>query len=865
MHGSSSPTSPGSASPASCVPKRTGRTISLPVLKSGGKANRSAWSGQHDTIAHSKMGKWRAIVLTLVHVVIAAHVIQWLITGLTLSPVEPSESMHTLRDGVVNAGFVFFVLAIVSTLIMGRFFCGWACHVVALQDACSWLMTKCRVKPKPFRSRLLVFVPLILAIYMFIWPVLMREVFRPLLADERGRLPIWLGQIDPLPGIRTDFIVDDFWATFPTWYIAIPFLAVCGFACVYFLGSKGFCTYGCPYGGFFGPADLLAPGKIRVDDSKCHHCGHCTAVCTSNVRVHDEVRDYGMVVDPGCMKCLDCVSVCPNDALYVGLGRPTILAKVKPGAKESAAKAKVLRDSRFDLSRTEEVVCAGLFLLFFVSYRGMLNQVPMLMAVGMAGIMTFCTWKLWRLLRDPNVRLQSFQLKFKGRLRLAGVVFALTTLFLIAAAAWSGYVRLNVYRAQLAYQSLETPIDVVLRPDFAPVPDELAAATKALTLYARADAPAFAAAGAPQHATVRGFGWPLRADDWVNITYLRLLTGDRPGAEAALRHVVSTGNPRDNLILQLEGFMRARGATDADVQSLYAAAVAQHDELFQIHDRIARRKAESGDPKGAAADIRAMVDRHPVNPAAPLQAASFFLAQNDQVSAVAMVDRALTTHGVSPSQKVSAAALLLSLQQRERALKLLEQAQDQAQRDSGPRMAAASLLAQASQPDAALAAASSALEASRKRGRYSGQAAALVRAGMLNIQLGKSEDGLKLVQEAVDLVRTSPWDIAPAGVGLVQAGLQTRQPKLVDAGIGMLKQARDLAPNAPTLRHDLAVALGYAGKMQEAGPELKAAAELAKHDPGLAERYSLFLRSVGEAAEADRWLAEARRRQQRSP
>ena len=22
---------------------------------------------------------------------------------------------------------------------------------------------------------------------------------------------------------------------------------------------------------------------------------------------------YGMVVDPGCMKCMDCVSVCPND------------------------------------------------------------------------------------------------------------------------------------------------------------------------------------------------------------------------------------------------------------------------------------------------------------------------------------------------------------------------------------------------------------------------------------------------------------------------------------------------------------------------------------------------------------------------
>ena len=60
--------------------------------------------------------------------------------------------------------------------------------------------------------------------------------------------------------------------------------------------------------------------RIRVTDA-CAGCGHCTAVCTSNVRVHEEVRDYGMVVDSGCMKCLDCVSVCPNDALYYGAGR----------------------------------------------------------------------------------------------------------------------------------------------------------------------------------------------------------------------------------------------------------------------------------------------------------------------------------------------------------------------------------------------------------------------------------------------------------------------------------------------------------------------------------------------------------------
>src|SRR6185295_10524645 len=116
--------------------------------------------------------------------------------------------------------------------------------------------------------------------------------------------------------------------------MAVLTFVVCGGVLVYLLGSKGFCTYGCPYGAIFGIADQLAPMRIRVSDA-CDGCGHCTAVCTSNVRVHQEVRDFGAVVDAGCMKCLDCVSVCPKDALSVGFGAPAI-ATARRAGKETA-------------------------------------------------------------------------------------------------------------------------------------------------------------------------------------------------------------------------------------------------------------------------------------------------------------------------------------------------------------------------------------------------------------------------------------------------------------------------------------------------------------------------------------------------
>ena len=218
-------------------------------------------------------------------------------------------------------------------------------------------MKKMGITPKPFRSRLLVFVPLLAALYMFVWPTALRFFTKPKDA------PL-------IPQFTNHLVTSDFWATFPPVAVAVPFLFICGFMTVYFLGSKGFCTYACPYGGFFVLADKVAPGKIRVTDA-CNQCGHCTAVCTSNVMVHAEVKEYGMVVDPGCMKCMDCVSVCPNDALYFGFGKPSIAVAKSP-------------PKHHPLTWGEEVAALFVFAASYWAAWDVYQLVPMLMALGIA-------------------------------------------------------------------------------------------------------------------------------------------------------------------------------------------------------------------------------------------------------------------------------------------------------------------------------------------------------------------------------------------------------------------------------------------------------------------------------------------------
>jgi polyferredoxin/Flp pilus assembly protein TadD len=403
------------------------RSVELPVLPNS--------ASQNNDIRASRTSRWRAFALITLTLLMIAHFIQWRITGQTISPIEPSESMQTLQRGAINAGFIFFTLAILATLVFGRFVCGWGCHVLALQDFCAWMLKKIGLKPKAFRSRLLIFAPLVVALYMFVYPTVYRIFAKP---QNEPLFPQWTNHL----------VTSNFWETFPTIAVAIPFLFVCGFMTVYFLGSKGFCTYACPYGGFFSLADKFSPGRIRVTDA-CNGCGHCTAVCTSNVLVHAEVKEYGMVVDQGCMKCMDCVSVCPNDALYFGFGKPAI------GVKKTITK-------NYSLSWAEEIAGAGVFLASFLAVWDAYQLVPMLMALGVATVTTFLALRTWRLFRAADLSFYRFNLKSSGTIRRAGWIFLSFALIWIGLNAHSGWVHYHESAGKRAFENLRIPDELAL-------------------------------------------------------------------------------------------------------------------------------------------------------------------------------------------------------------------------------------------------------------------------------------------------------------------------------------------------------------------------------------------------------------------
>ncbi|MEZ5975669.1 MAG: 4Fe-4S binding protein [Planctomycetota bacterium] len=513
-------------------------------------------------IRASRVSRWRAAVLIGLHVLIAIHIAHWMETGRTVSPLEPSEAMEFSKRSAINAGFLFFLLMIGSTLILGRFFCGWACHLVAVQDFCAWIMKRLGITPRPLRSRLLAFVPFLAGFYMFLWPFF-----------ERMRLDV--GEIP----VTLELESTQFWATFPGLVISIVTFLVAGFAAVYFLGAKGFCTNACPYGAFMDVADRFAPLRIRVDDS-CEGCGHCTIACTSNVAVAVEVRKYGMVVDPGCMKCLDCVSVCPNDALHLGFGKPAI-----------AVRGKSHRRPRFTWGW--ELLLAVSFAAAFFTFRGLYGQVPFLLSLGIAGVLAFFVLRTVELFTKNRVVIAPFVLKDQGRLTASGKIALGCFAMVFAFWGHSAWIRYEDWQSKRAYAPLVPVRDAWFTTDRPAVTDELTATAREVVRQA-------------DHVIEEGLWETPRVR--VERAWARMVLGDVQGFREDMAVVARLSSKDVNCLVEPAHSLRAEGPT-AEALPLYRDALRRGPDHMDVMRYLVDASREAGQWEIAQKALEDQVER----------------------------------------------------------------------------------------------------------------------------------------------------------------------------------------------------------------------------------------------------------------
>lgn len=583
----------------------------------------------------SRVAPWRAAVLILVHAAIIAHVMHWWITGRSVGRFVLSDSMRTLEQGEVNPGFLLFAAALLASILAGRFLCGWACHMGALQDLAAWMLRRIGFRPRMFRSRLLGYVPLALAAYMFIWPTVRREVVRPLLRSLEMEPT---GSPADFPGFRAELATTDMWSGLPGWAVGVPFLLLSGVATVCFLGARGLCHYVCPYGGLMIPAESLAPARIVADRARCDQCGLCTSTCAAGVRVHLEVQRHGAVLDGNCARTMDCISVCPQGALSFGLSMPRALRR---GAKDSGKRS-------YDLSLGQEAAALCVFALVFFAARGAYGVIPLLLAATIGALAAFIALKAWSIRGGTDVRLGSVALRRADRMTPAGAAFAAGSIILGLLTLQSAAVRVCIAIAENYDGRVRITLDAALAGSSIP-DDQRENARAALRWYRPARSIFDGGIGLATTPAV-----PMR-EAWMHV-----VLGERCEAIDRLRMVARLGRAEDHTGPDLARLLYAEGRPDEARDAL--------DQLLRANPRFVRTRetlasllaSEDRAAEGEALLLAEVTSRpHDAAPKASL--GRFYFSTGRPENGIVWLARAATDAPRDPAVRRDHAIALMSL------------------------------------------------------------------------------------------------------------------------------------------------------------------------------------------------------------
>jgi ferredoxin-type protein NapH len=200
--------------------------------------------------------------------------------------------------GLLSGSAAVFGLQFLSSLILGRAFCGWACPAGGLQEIAMNFRDR-RVGRK--RIRWIKFV---------IWlPWFLSFVF--LLLQAGG-----IREVNPIWRTAKGVSVSDISSLII--YLLIVLLFVLLSATI---GRRAGCHTICWMAPFMVIGRkirniLTWPSlRLRVETQKCIQCGRCTKACPMSIEVMDLVQVDNLETQD-CILCGSCVDVCPKDVIH---------------------------------------------------------------------------------------------------------------------------------------------------------------------------------------------------------------------------------------------------------------------------------------------------------------------------------------------------------------------------------------------------------------------------------------------------------------------------------------------------------------------------------------------------------------------
>ena len=197
----------------------------------------------------------------------------------------------TIR-GIINGSFIFFVLLFVSSLFLGRAYCGWACPAAGCQEAI-FLASNKKITKGNF-IKWIIWIPWISTIAI-------------LAIKNRGYQKI-------------DFFYrTKFGLSIESVYSLIVYLGILSLIVIPALtvGKRSFCHHICWMAPFLitgrkARNTIKLPSlQLALNNENCSHCHKCTNNCPMSLPVELMVQE-DKLENSECILCGTCIDVCKN-------------------------------------------------------------------------------------------------------------------------------------------------------------------------------------------------------------------------------------------------------------------------------------------------------------------------------------------------------------------------------------------------------------------------------------------------------------------------------------------------------------------------------------------------------------------------
>lgn len=215
-----------------------------------------------------------------------------------VSPIVPGIAA---KEGIISGSLVVFGVIFLTSLFVGRSYCGWLCGFGAIQDQCS------KINKKSPKGEIFGWIKNIL------W------------------LPWWFGIIAALLAVGGVKGVNFFYfttkglsATDPDVYFVLYTVYAVIILLSLLFGRRAFCRYLCTTANFNMLGNKLRhwlhlPGlRLKADPKACTSCKDCNDVCIKGLDVNAMVK-ADSVYHAECVLCGCCVDACKTKAIRFGL------------------------------------------------------------------------------------------------------------------------------------------------------------------------------------------------------------------------------------------------------------------------------------------------------------------------------------------------------------------------------------------------------------------------------------------------------------------------------------------------------------------------------------------------------------------